>query len=100
MTDPIYFYAQTDPFAEFSNFAPYGVEMDGLWWRTVEHYFQAMKFEDAPYRARIRQSHKPKDAKGLGMTPRPALARGLGGGERRGHVGCGPCQVRHPSGAA
>lgn len=68
MTDPIYFYAQTDPFAEFSNFAPYGVEMDGLWWRTVEHYFQAMKFEDAPYRARIRRAHKPKDAKGLGMT--------------------------------
>ena len=64
----IYFYAQTDDYAEFSNFAPYGVAVDDVWWRTVEHYFQAMKFHDADYRERIRQSNKPKDAKALGMT--------------------------------
>ncbi|MEJ6389129.1 NADAR family protein [Gymnodinialimonas ulvae] len=66
--DTIYFYAQTDPYAEFSNFAPYGVEMEGTYWRTVEHYFQAMKFHDAAYRERIRTASKPKDAKALGMT--------------------------------
>ncbi len=43
----IYVYSQTDPFGELSNFAPFGVEIDGLWWPTVEHYFQARKFEDA-----------------------------------------------------
>lgn len=64
----IYFYAQTDAYAEFSNFAPYGVAMEDQWWPTVEHYFQAQKFHDAPYRERIRKSNKPKDAKGLGMT--------------------------------
>lgn len=64
----IYFYAQTDPYAEFSNFAPFGVEMDGQWWRTVEHYFQAQKFHDAAYREKIRKSNRPKDAKALGMT--------------------------------
>ncbi len=70
MTEPdtIYFYAQTDAFAEFSNFAPFGVEMDGTYWRTVEHYFQAMKFHDDAYRERIRSASKPKDAKALGMT--------------------------------
>ncbi|WP_224815351.1 NADAR family protein [Hasllibacter sp. MH4015] len=68
MADTIYFYAQTDPYAEFSNFAPFGVEMDGVYWRTVEHYFQAMKFHDAAYRDRIRSASKPKDAKALGMT--------------------------------
>ncbi|MEX3014807.1 NADAR family protein [Gymnodinialimonas hymeniacidonis] len=70
MAEPgtIYFYAQTDPYAEFSNFAPYGVEMEGVYWRTVEHYFQAMKFHDADYRERIRSASKPKDAKSLGMT--------------------------------
>lgn len=64
----IYFYAQTDAYSEFSNFAPFGVSMDGVWWRTVEHYFQAQKFHDAAYRERIRVSSKPKDAKALGMT--------------------------------
>lgn len=66
--DTVYFYARTDPYAEFSNFAPYGVEMDGVYWRTLEHYFQAMKFNDAPYREKIRSASKPKDAKALGMT--------------------------------
>ncbi|MBM7066149.1 NADAR family protein [Actibacterium sp. 188UL27-1] len=64
----IYFYAQTDAYAEFSNFAPYGVALGGVWWRTVEHYFQAMKFHDDAYRERIRRCSKPKDAKALGMT--------------------------------
>lgn len=64
----VYFYAQTDPFAEFSNFAKFGVEMDDVWWQTVEHYFQAQKFMDVAYRERIRRSSKPKDAKALGMT--------------------------------
>ena len=66
--DTIYFYAQTDDWSEFSNFAPYGVAMDDVWWRTVEHYFQAQKFHDAEYRERIRVANKPKDAKALGMT--------------------------------
>ncbi|MGP6088248.1 NADAR family protein [Antarctobacter jejuensis] len=68
MTGTIYFYAQTEAYAEFSNFAPFGVEMEGLWWRTVEHYFQAMKFHDAGYREQIRSVSKPKQAKALGMT--------------------------------
>lgn len=64
----VYFYAQTDEYSEFSNFAPYGVAFDGRWWRTVEHYFQAMKFHDSDYRERIRSCSKPKHAKALGMT--------------------------------
>lgn len=64
----VWFYAQTDAYAEFSNFAPYGVEMDGVWWRTVEHYFQAQKFEDAGHSARIRDARRPKDAAILGRS--------------------------------
>ncbi len=63
----IYFYAQTDAYSEFSNFAPYGIAVGEVWWRTVEHYFQAQKFHDAEYQERIRLSNKPKDAKALGM---------------------------------
>ena len=69
----VYFYAQTDAYSEFSNFAPYGVALEDPWWRTVEHYFQAMKFYDEDYRERIRSCGKPKDAKALGMTRRIPL---------------------------
>ncbi|MEM9973595.1 MAG: NADAR family protein [Pseudomonadota bacterium] len=64
----IYFYGQTDAYSEFSNFAPFGIEMDGVWWPTVEHYFQAQKFEDAAYREKIRRADRPKEAKALGLT--------------------------------
>ncbi len=62
----IYFYTQTQPYGEFSNFSPHGIEIDGQWWPTVEHYFQAQKFEDGVYRERIRRAITPKDAAHLG----------------------------------
>lgn len=64
----IYFYGRAEPYYEFSNFAPFGLEMDGAWWRTVEHYFQAQKFEDAEYREKIRRSNRARDAKMLGSS--------------------------------
>ena len=66
--DTVYFYSQVDAYAEFSNFAPFGVAVDGVWWPTVEHYFQAQKFHDPDYREKIRRANRPKDAKALGMT--------------------------------
>jgi N-glycosidase YbiA len=64
----IYFYSQTDDYAAFSNFAPYGVALQDGWWPTVEHFFQAQKFDDPAYRERIRLADRPKQAKTLGMT--------------------------------
>ena len=69
----IYFYSRTDAYGDFSNFATYGIEMDGLWWPTVEHYFQAQKFEDPDYRERIRGCHSPKQAAELGRSRKVAL---------------------------
>lgn len=69
----IYFYAQTDPYSEFSNFSPHGIEMDGRWWKTIEHYFQAQKFSDKAYRERIAKASTPKDAKALGRTREVAI---------------------------
>ena len=63
----IWFYAQTDPYAEFSDFAPFGVEMAGAWWPTVEHSFQASKFADPAHRERIRRAGPPTRAKALGL---------------------------------
>ncbi|KOR32756.1 Swarming motility protein ybiA [Achromatium sp. WMS3] len=63
----IYFYTTKSEYGDFSNFARYGIELDGLWWPTVEHYFQAQKFPDnAEHKESIRTAASPGIAKQLG----------------------------------
>ncbi|KAA0139087.1 NADAR family protein [Gimesia chilikensis] len=69
----IYFYTRNDKYGAFSNFSPHGVEMDGLWWPSVEHYFQAQKFSDPEYRERIRTAHNSKQAALLGRSRKVKL---------------------------
>src|SRR5689334_2041789 len=58
--ETIYFYsAREKPYGCFSNFAGYGFELDGLWWPTSEHYFQAQKFVGTPYAEQIRITRSP-----------------------------------------
>lgn len=64
----IYFYVPGERYGAFSNFSRHGVELDGAWWPTVEHFFQAQKFEDPAYREKIRSVALPRDAKNLGRT--------------------------------
>lgn len=71
----IYFYTKTDAYGDFSNFAKYGVAMPNadnveLWWSTVEHYFQAMKFTDANYQEKVRLAHNAKKAKAVAYQNR------------------------------
>ena len=61
----IRFYSQSETHREFSNFAPFGIELDDAWWPTVEHYYQAQKFTDPQLRKAIRQAGKPPIAKSL-----------------------------------
>jgi ribA/ribD-fused uncharacterized protein len=42
--------------------------MNGVWWQTVEHYYQAMKFTDAEYIEKIRITKTPKEAGNLGRN--------------------------------
>lgn len=45
----IYFYLQTEkPYGVFSNFSPHGFTLDGRYYPTSEHYFQAQKFVHSP----------------------------------------------------
>lgn len=63
----IYFYTpHEEPYGCFSNFSRYGIEMDGSWWPTVEHYFQAQKFAGTPYAAQVQRALTPKQAAGMG----------------------------------
>jgi ribA/ribD-fused uncharacterized protein len=69
----IYFYTTNQPYGEFSNFSKHGIELDGVWWKTTEHYFQAQKFNDAEYREKIRLAPDPKTAANLGRSRKVPL---------------------------
>ena len=64
----IYFYGTTDEYGCFSNFSHHGIAMEDGYWPTVEHYFQAQKFDDPQHRERIRRASTPKEAKRLGWS--------------------------------
>jgi ribA/ribD-fused uncharacterized protein len=61
----IRFYSKSDTHREFSNFAPYPIDLDGESWPSVEHYYQAQKFADPELREKIRSFDKPVAVKNL-----------------------------------
>lgn len=52
----------------FSNFAALGFELKEKYWKTSEHYYQAMKFEGTSYEENIRKAKSPAEAKKLGKA--------------------------------
>jgi N-glycosidase YbiA len=62
----IYFYTTNSEYGCFSNFSPHGFELEGLYWYTSEHYFQAQKFPGTPHFEQIRLVKTPKDAARMG----------------------------------
>jgi len=58
-------YDASHPLATYSK---HGFELDGAEWPSVEHYYQAMKYEDADYREQIRTAPHPADAAKLGKS--------------------------------
>jgi ribA/ribD-fused uncharacterized protein len=66
MADVINFYRVHEPYGEFSNFAPYPIELDGRRWPTSEHYFQAQKFAGTRHEEKIRAAESPTMAARMG----------------------------------
>ena len=64
--DTIYFYTPQDEYGCFSNFSQHGFELDGQYWKTAEHYFQAQKFAGTEYEGQVRIAQTPKRAAELG----------------------------------
>jgi hypothetical protein len=64
----IYFYsALEEPYGCFSNFSRHGFEIDGVYYKTSEHYFQAMKFVGSPKDMDdVRRASTPKKAASVG----------------------------------
>ncbi len=70
----IYFYNPREkPYGCFSNFSWHGFELDGLWWHTSEHYFQAQKFPNHSWSDKIREAKTPKEAAKMGRDRRYPL---------------------------
>lgn len=60
---PVYFYSvQENPYGCFTNFSRHGFELDGEWWITSEHYFQAQKFAGTANFDLIRKLSTPREA--------------------------------------
>ncbi len=58
----INFYSTKDTYGEFSNFAAFPIDLDGVRWPTSEHYFQAQKFRGQPFAEVIRDTVSPMKA--------------------------------------
>ena len=68
----IYFYKVNEPYGCFSNFSPHPIQLDGLSWPTVEHYYQAQKFvgtKDEKLIFVIRDAQTPMEAAAIGRAP-------------------------------
>ncbi|MBE9250050.1 NADAR family protein [Dolichospermum sp. LEGE 00240] len=63
----IYFFtADEKPYGCFCNFSLHSFELDGHWWTTSEHYYQAQKFAGTAHEETIRLAKSPADAAKLG----------------------------------
>lgn len=70
----IYFYRVNEkPYGCFSNFSAHGFQLDGKWWPTSEHYFQAQKFVGTPHMEQIRRARKPRIAAEMGRDRKRPL---------------------------
>jgi ribA/ribD-fused uncharacterized protein len=62
--DPLYV-SRSDETSLLSSYSAHGFHLDDLEWKTVEHYFQGMKFTDPGQRAAIRDIAGPGEAREL-----------------------------------
>ena len=59
------FISRADVFNQLGTFSQHGFELEDAYWPSVEHYYQAMKF-DSDYRQQVRAATHPKRARKLG----------------------------------
>lgn len=60
------FYNVNEEYGCFSNFSKHGFELDGKFWPTSEHYFQAQKFVGSNFEEEVRLAKTPMEAAKMG----------------------------------
>lgn len=71
----IYFYRVNDEYGCFSNFSKHSFELDGKYWMTSEHYFQAQKFVGTESEEQVRLASTPMEAANMGRDRSNPLRR-------------------------
>lgn len=71
--------SRLDPTHPLAAYSRHGFELEGAEWPSVEHYYQAMKFEEAGYREQIRTARYPADCSKLGKSRKHGRRRGWEG---------------------
>ncbi len=69
MTSEIIFCKLNEPYGEFSNFYPSSMTIDGKKYKTVEHYYQSMKFKDTEFEDIVRTQLSPMKCKKMAYDP-------------------------------
>ncbi len=69
----IRFFSKSETHREFSNFAPFPIDLDGRRWPTTEHFYQALKFTDAALQKAIRDMPNPAAAKNYADKHKAAI---------------------------
>jgi ribA/ribD-fused uncharacterized protein len=64
---PIRFYSKSEEYAWLSNFSAHSIRIDNVTWPSVEHYYQAQKYEDPAVIKRIREAPTPLHARKAGQ---------------------------------
>jgi len=65
---PKFHLSHMDTNSLLSSWSKHSIFIENLEWPSVEHYVQAMKYDDGPYREKIRNAEHPKSAKKLGES--------------------------------
>lgn len=60
------YFSRIDSDDDFGTFSLHPFTLEDKVWPTIEHYYQAMKFEDPGYQETIRLAETPKKARKLG----------------------------------
>ena len=72
----IYFYSTREvPYGCFSNFSAHGFELDGKYWKTSEHYFQAQKFAGTEHEEELRLVASPMVVARMGRSRQRPLRK-------------------------
>lgn len=60
------FYKEFGELGYLANYSNHGFTIDGVYYKTVEHYYQAMKFDNDEIRNKIIKAETPKEASNIG----------------------------------
>ncbi len=63
-----HYFSRTDPHELLGTCAHFAFELEETTWPSVEHYIQAMQFEEKSQQEKIRLASHPEDAQKLGKT--------------------------------